>query len=297
MTNKLILSLIAFQCATFYMMVMVHDQQSSNDQTTRSGGGGTNDGRNLRTSLTISSTTRASSSSSSSTTATSSSNSNPIYELAKTQSNGFFDNISDDDWKRAQTIHTHMFPNYVNSADHSRYNYSNTIHDKGQYKKLSNSHLWYGDNYQEEFHCAYAQRIRPTNEADGPKWVCDPHRIAKQESCLVYSFGSNGKAEFEQGVVEEIGTHCEIHTFDPMSFNKRNGKFQKALKKFNAEFHQWGLGTQEQSDGYKAGKVHRNFKTLQETMEELGHTNRTIDIFKITMYFPCFITIGLFLCT
>ena len=279
MKNNLILLLIAFQCAMFYVMVMLH-QQSYEHTNSAAGGGsvGTNGLRNLRaSSLTSSSSTTTTSSSSSSSRSSSSS----MYDLAKKQSYGFFDNISDEDWKRAQTIHTRMFPNYVNSPSSSRYNYSNTIHDKGQYKKLSDSHYWYGDNYQEEFHCAYAQRIRPTNEADGPKWVCDPHRIASQETCLVYSFGSNGKAEFEQGVYEEIGKHCEIHTFDPMSYNKRNGNFEVALRKYNATFHQWGLGTQEQSDGYKKGKVHRNFKTLQETMVELHHVNRTIDIFKI----------------
>ena len=130
------------------------------------------------------------------------------FELARTQSFGFFDNIPNEDWIRAQEIHAQMFPNY--DASQSRYDHSNTINDKGKTHKLRNGHVWYGNNYQEEFHCGMAQRIRPTNEADGPKWVCDPNRIGgrrrggknqeDKEDCLVYSFGSNGKAEFEQGV-------------------------------------------------------------------------------------------------
>jgi hypothetical protein len=42
--------------------------------------------------------------------------------------------------------------------------------------------------------------------------VCNPHRISQQKDCLVYSVGSNGKAEFEKAVMEEIGNHCEVHS-------------------------------------------------------------------------------------
>ena len=45
-----------------------------------------------------------------------------------------------------------------------------------------------------------------------PSQVCNPHRIARQKECLVYSVGSNGKVEFEKAVREEIGSHCEIHS-------------------------------------------------------------------------------------
>jgi hypothetical protein len=111
--------------------------------------------------------------------------------------------------------------------------------------------------------------------ADGPKWVCDPHRIATQKECLVYSVGSNGKAEFEKAVKEEIGNHCEIHTFDVEDYNKRNGYFKDALKGYS-EFHHWGFGTEEQ-----AKKNPNTTKTLTQTMDELGHVGRSIDIFKI----------------
>lgn len=42
--------------------------------------------------------------------------------------------------------------------------------------------------------------------------MCNPHQISKQKECLIYSVGSNGKAEFEKAVKEEIGEHCEIHS-------------------------------------------------------------------------------------
>ncbi len=111
--------------------------------------------------------------------------------------------------------------------------------------------------------------------ADGPKWVCDPHRLKQKKDCLVYSIGSNGKNEFEKAVKEEIGQHCEIHTFDLSSYNRRNGHFKDALEGY-AAFHNYGLGTEDQANSNPD-----TFKTLQQTMEELGHTGRTIDIFKI----------------
>jgi hypothetical protein len=50
--------------------------------------------------------------------------------------------------------------------------------------------------------------------ADGHKWVCDPHRLATKDDCLVYSFGSNGNFYFEQHL-HSVAPNCEIHVFDP----------------------------------------------------------------------------------
>ena len=226
-------------------------------------------------------------------------NIDPLYKLAYEQSYGFFDDITNEQWMRAQTIHSRMFPNHQNNL----YKHSSVMDDKGVVENLRNrGSKWYGDNFQEEFHCNLAQRIQISGEADGPKWVCDPHRITKQverrivenknkrvagnkdgkdTGCLIYSVGSNGKVEFEQGIKEEIHQDCEIHTFDLVHHNKRNGMFEVALNGINATFHHWGFGTQQQSlDSKKRGKGYQ-FKTLKQTMIELGHENRTIDIFKI----------------
>lgn len=218
----------------------------------------------------------------------------PSYQLAKDQSFGFFTDILDDHWKQLQQIHSKTFPNYLESSQLAKH--SNLLEDKGDYKKLKNSNWWNGENFQVEFHCPMAQRVPPTSEADGPKWVCDPHRLAARakyetdgvgppsqsssspsSSCLIYSFGSNGKAEFEHGMRDVLGpdSPCEIHTFDMVTSNKRNGDFAEALEGA-ASFHPWGLGTPEQARGNP-----RSFKTLEETMQALGHVNRTIDIFKI----------------
>jgi hypothetical protein len=195
------------------------------------------------------------------------------YKLAYDQSLGFFDDVSDDDWKRAQIIHAKMFPSH--NTKNSLFKNSNSPNDKGKRDKLKGSQHWNGDNFQEEFHCGLAQRIETSNAADGPKWVCDPHRIAKKKDCLVYSVGSNGKVEFEQGIKEEIGEHCEIHTFDVVDRNKRFGDFASALKPFST-FHHWGIGTEAE-----AAAPNSRFKTLEQTMRDLGHTGRRVDIFKI----------------
>lgn len=73
-----------------------------------------------------------------------------------------------------------------------------------------------------------------------------------------------------------------IHTFDLIASNKRKGDFKIALQPYST-FHHWGLGTKEQSDESKktGNRRRRQFKTLQETMKELGHVGRRIDLFKI----------------
>lgn len=193
------------------------------------------------------------------------------YSLAREQSFGYFTDITNENWQIAQTYHAKLFPNYFANLD----KFSNGPKDKGKTERLRKANYWYGQNFQVEFICPLARRLPSDSTADGPKWVCDPHRLAKKKDCLVYSVGSNGKNEFEKAVKEEIGQHCEVHTFDLESYNKRNGHFKDALEGY-AEFHNWGLGTEEQ-----ANKKPDVFKTVKQTMQELGHTGRTIDIFKI----------------
>lgn len=61
--------------------------------------------------------------------------------------------------------------------------------------------------------------------------------------------------------------------FDLYAYNKRNGHFATALKPYS-EFHRWGIGVENRQ---KTKEL--TFKTLKQTMEDLGHTGRTIDIF------------------
>lgn len=108
------------------------------------------------------------------------------YSLAYEQSFGFFDDIPDENWRVAQKIHAQLFPNHF-SNDLTQHSHS-FDGVNGQYKMLARtSPRWHAQNFHEEFHCAYAQRIPTDGSPDGPKWICDPHRIAKQKDCLVYS--------------------------------------------------------------------------------------------------------------
>ena len=71
---------------------------------------------------------------------------------------------------------------------------------------------WYQAHYEPDFVCSGERRIGKLG--DGGKWVGDPRRITKQDTCLLYSVGSNGDFSFEEAVKAAIGPHCEIHTFD-----------------------------------------------------------------------------------
>ena len=191
------------------------------------------------------------------------------YNLAREQSFGFLTDISNHNWKLLQQIHAKMIPNHFESLEKSA---TTGIKNKEASGKAARG--WYLNNFHPEFTCLGAKRIPTNNKGDGPKWVCDAHRLKQQKECLVYSVGSNGKTEFEQGILDEIGSHCEIHTFDLIRYNRRFGDFGKALEGIST-FHHWGFGRHNKKLPQKT------YKTLQQTMDELGHTNRTIDIFKI----------------
>jgi len=62
------------------------------------------------------------------------------YELAYKQSFGFFDNILYSDWKIFQHLHQRLFPNHFRKSP-------------DEYVADFPSNVWYGENFQEEFHC------------------------------------------------------------------------------------------------------------------------------------------------
>jgi len=127
---------------------------------------------------------------------------------------------------------------------------------------------------------------------DGPKWVCDPHRITKlakarkaQEpthpGCVVYSIGSNGDFSFELGLQNEVGEGvCEFHIFDPGNFEHAK---PKELKR--AFYHRWGLEkeiTTTRGASSPQRVVGEKYRGLIETVKLLGHKDLdVIDIFKI----------------
>lgn len=103
-----------------------------------------------------------------------------------------------------------------------------------------------------------------------------------RNGCLVYSVGSNGDFRFEEGMQAVLPGVCEIHTFDFTNFA------YKVPKGKNIFFHNWGLKPSytetkvAKSGGFGQLDIrNKAFKTFQETIKELGHEGRPIDIFKI----------------
>ena len=75
---------------------------------------------------------------------------------------------------------------------------------------------------------------------DGPKWLCDPYRLKPPSTpCVVYSVGSNNNFMFEEAIVEQIGKHCEVHTFDPGDPTGRWKSDPGGPQPQN--FHKWGF--------------------------------------------------------
>ena len=82
--------------------------------------------------------------------------------------------------------------------------------------------------------------------------------------------------------MELLGTECEIHIFDPGDFSKDRPDFFGSHN--NVYFHKWGFRS-TYDETYKPVVNYGDFFTMDETMEKLGHTGRTIDIFKIDCEF------------
>jgi hypothetical protein len=183
------------------------------------------------------------------------------YSLAMSESLGFFDDISQKDWIRMKENAQSIFPNHQGKIFRGR------------------AGAFFQSHYEPDFVCPRERRIGKLG--DGGKWICDPDRLVSRnerggttnnKNCLVYSVGSNGDASFEAAVRDKIG--CEIHVFDFGDYAEVVGK------RSNATYHQWGIDGKSRVVKGRRGETNV-FKTLKQTVEELGHEGRVIDIFKI----------------
>mmetsp|Transcript_2280 Transcript_2280/g.2642 ORF Transcript_2280/g.2642 Transcript_2280/m.2642 type:complete len:376 (-) Transcript_2280:2303-3430(-) len=212
------------------------------------------------------------------------------YSLAKSQSFGFFDGVRNNEWERLQSIvavhEDHKYPEQP--LTHNPI-WDNPLWNKRVNEYFNSNPAWWQTNYEPNFSCRFERRIGGvTGNGDGPKWICDPHRIAElakerkakdpnHPGCVIYSVGSNGDFGFEWGMEQEVGPGvCEFHIFDMGNYTEKMN--EQNLKK--AHFHQWGLAQQDpKSEDPKPGD---KFYGLRDTIKLLGHENlETIDIFKI----------------
>jgi len=174
---------------------------------------------------------------------------NQMKSISEVESFGF---ISEPDnvWKKRKQVHMNQMRN---EADH-----------RHAYDGSNRGAEWFQFHYEPSFHCELEERIGMMG--DGGKWVCDPGRIARLvqsgQSCLIYSVGSNGDFSFEQAVLQDISSSCEIHTFDPA----KEGTW-KVPK--NVNYHAVALGPTSPA------------RPLSSLVKELGHEGRRIDLFKI----------------
>jgi hypothetical protein len=174
--------------------------------------------------------------------------------LANNQSYGYFDDIHDSSWKRMQQ-RARGFVQYM--------------HPKEPEKGYENTKFWYLDNLQPDFTCPHVNRVG--GHGDGPKWTCDPHRLLDRKDCLIYSIGSEGNYAWEDALIALLGSpHCEIHVFDHGDYARPGDPENK-----NIHFHQWGL--KSYNDPHKPDLL----LTFEETVKQLGHKSRRIDILKI----------------
>lgn len=101
--------------------------------------------------------------------------------------------------------------------------------------------------------------------------------IAKQEKCLVYSFGVHDSTDWEQKMAREFG--CDVYAFDPTS------KFDTNIAP-GVEFYKLGLqgaGTdmsQTHSELYDAIDPTK-LRTLGDIREMLGHQTRQVDVLRL----------------
>lgn len=193
-------------------------------------------------------------------------------EMALHDSFGFFDDIENDEWIRKKYITTELYSSWFNNPKNPDQDYENIP-------------VWMANNVPAVFNCNYLLRVGGYD--DGAKWVCDVHRLAHKKDCLIYSIGSNGQFQFEDGINDILGNNnrCEIHVFDPnpifSEHSNTNNNITSTKRVDNIFYHAWGIQSSRKTKIYGGQDDKMIFYTLNETFYKLGHSHRHIDIFKI----------------
>lgn len=197
-------------------------------------------------------------------TITTSSNSTS-NNLALKQSYGLLKNIPNAQWEkvRTDTKQRSWYANPDNPLD-----------------RIEETVWWNANNLLPTFDCPQMGRIGGTaDNKEGTKFMCAPENFNHRGDCLIYSIGSAGDFKWEDAVAELHSQQCEIHIFDPADWSRPGDAENK-----NIHYHSWGIAssydTESKSVVWPKGRK-GGFKTFQETLRELGHEDRTMDIFKI----------------
>ena len=185
--------------------------------------------------------------------------------VAFQQSFGLFHDISNAAWEklRKKTLVASWYANPNDPLD-----------------KIDDAPWWIAHNMNPTFDCPHLEKVGGKGH-EGTKFLCNPGRLVHEgkEDCLIYSVGCAGDFKFEDAMSEMYDNACEIHIFDPADWTRKNDAKLK-----NIHYHAWGLAstydTSSKSIVWPKGRG-GGFKTFPDTLELLGHQNRTIDIFKI----------------
>eukprot|EP00551_Chaetoceros_affinis_P008897 CAMPEP_0203670384 /NCGR_PEP_ID=MMETSP0090-20130426/6471_1 /ASSEMBLY_ACC=CAM_ASM_001088 /TAXON_ID=426623 /ORGANISM="Chaetoceros affinis, Strain CCMP159" /LENGTH=249 /DNA_ID=CAMNT_0050535229 /DNA_START=105 /DNA_END=851 /DNA_ORIENTATION=+ len=213
------------------------------------------------------------------------------YSKAFDQSFGFFTDISNQDWEK----YSERFQNHDRYLDGDvrknriHLDSSDDIGRRGEEDGASTkAHLFYQNNYDAEFTCPH--EIQVGAHFDGrlgvtPKWLCDPHRIlpmsqlrqeqsGQNNGCLVYIFSEEDSKQFVDDLNRLLDQQCEIHVFSRYLYNLIYVT-KRSLGR-NIHVHKWGLEGESDIE-----KGRRDYLTIRETLDELNHVGRVIDILSI----------------
>ena len=150
----------------------------------------------------------------------------------------------------------------------SNYERRRSIRREAEAIEITNTkNLW--DPWEPEWNCDTEERMGIPAWGDGPKFMCHPKVALTHSPCLIYSFGSNGKIQFESSI-HKMNPECEIHVFDPTDTPDVSSVVSTV-----GSFHLWGLSDKEAP--FSLGKV----MSLTQIMEELGHSGRRLDVLKV----------------
>jgi hypothetical protein len=130
-----------------------------------------------------------------------------------------------------------------------------------------------GDLFVPAFRCPHhLQRIGVVG--DGGKWACGVARVAKQEKCVIYSFGVNGESSFEASLLRRL-PNCEVWGYDYSVGAWGPEISDDPDLRTRAHFQAWALGG---SDNHGEND-NPKYWTLDSLMRLNGHS--FIDVLKI----------------